>query len=396
MELSYSTGQMQRSRRGAMRVYLVIFIAWTVLGLFFFTQALIQRHAVNDPTPWWRHLVAWITAVQICAALTPAILWAGRRYPLEKKNWIRWLPVHLLFAALFSVTAIAVHSFLLASLGLFPSIGGVSQTFTTLLLMSFHQNVTAYGTVLGLQCAFQYYGQYQESERQALQLELRAAELKTQLSNAQLHALKMQLQPHFLFNTLNAIVVLIRQNRGAAAEEMLARLSDLLRYVLDDVDAQEVCLRRELAYVKLYLDIERVRFHDRLRVEIDTEAETVDAAVPHMGLQPLVENAVQHGISRSSSAGLIRIGARRSGNSLLISVCDDGPGLRSSDSPGYGIGLSNTRARLQELYGSYSQLTLEDWKPHGVLVTMTLPFRRIDAPADNAVIGLHAADYVDR
>jgi sensor histidine kinase YesM len=178
-------------------------------------------------------------------------------------------------------------------------------------MLGFHSNITTYFTLLGMQYGWQYYRQYQEREREAPRLKLDASELRTQLMRAQLSALKMQLQPHFLFNTLNAIMVLVRQQKGRQAEETLARLSDLLRCVLEDVEAQEVPLRRELEYLQLYLSIEQVRFQDRLRVEISADPAILEAAVPHMGLQPIVENAIRHGIGRSSAAGRIQISAAR-------------------------------------------------------------------------------------
>ena len=144
---------------------------------------------------------------------------------------------------------------------------------------------------------------------------------------AQLGVLKTQLQPHFLFNTLNAIMVLVRQQKAGQAEQMLAHLSDLLRCVLEDVESQEVPLRRELEYLQLYLSIEEVRFQDRLRVEITADPRLLDAAVPQMALQPIVENAIRHGIGRSSAAGRIQINAIRVNGSLEIKVKDDGPGL---------------------------------------------------------------------
>ena len=198
--------------------------------------------------------------------------------------------------------------------------------------------------MLGIQSGFRYYRGFQERE-------LHASELKAQLVRAQLSALKMQLQPHFLFNTLNAIMVLVRQQRGRQAEEMLARLSDLLRCVLEDVEAQQISLRRELEYLRLYLSIEQVRFQDRLGIEISADDTALDAAVPHMGLQPIVENAVRHGIGRVAAPGTIRISASRTNENLVIRVADDGPGLGTAGlAEVRGIGLANTRARLQQLY----------------------------------------------
>ena len=184
------------------------------------------------------------------------------------------------------------------------------------------------------------------------------------MAQARLSALKAQLQPHFLFNTLNAIVVLVRQQKGQQAEETLARFSDLLRAVLADMDAQEVTLARELEYLRLYLSIEQLRFSDRLRVDIDVDPELLDAAVPHMALQPIVENAIRHGIGARASSGLIEIRAQRivdhQGDHLHVSVRDDGPGFREKcTSGGLGLGLANTRARLKQLYGAEAELTTE-------------------------------------
>jgi two-component system LytT family sensor kinase len=185
----------------------------------------------------------------------------------------------------------------------------------------------------------------------------------------------MQLQPHFVFTTLTAIMVLVRQQRGREAEETLARFSDLLRAVLTDMDAQEVPLDRELEYVRLYLSIEQVRFSDRLRVEIEADPEILDAAAPHMGLQPIVENAVRHGIGKSAAGGYIRIRASRVNEQLEISVVDNGPGMRASGGAEHnGIGLANTRARLDQLYGGRASLRIAPAEDGGTAVTMSIPF----------------------
>lgn len=311
-------------------------------------------------------LVSWSTGMFICALLTPVILWLGSHFAIERKNWPRRVALHLLCSAVFSVLQLATVSAIFPRLGILPLFVQKTfrGTFPAFLVIGFHGNVMLYWTVLGIQAAFRYYHAYQERKQHALRLELHAAELKSQLVEAQLSALKMQLQPHFLFNTLNAIMVLVRQQKGRQAEEMLARLSDLLRCVLDDVEAQEVPLCRELEYLRLYLSIEEVRYQDRLRVDISADPAALDAAVPHMGLQPIVENAVRHGIGRSSAAGKIQIRAVRVNETLVIKVRDDGPGLPpASLSMGRGIGLANTRARLQQLYGERASLTIENAVP---------------------------------
>jgi two-component system, LytTR family, sensor kinase len=386
---------MGRTIAPKLRTYAIIFLAWTFLGLFLLTQDLTRKLFSHDPSPWWDYLLSWLTGAYICAALTPAILWLGRRFPIERKNWARRVTLHLLFSVLFAVLVIAFDSAILPHLRIFPSFMKTSaSTFALLMILSFHQNVLSYWTILGIQCALRYYHAYQERERQALRLELHASELKTQLTRAQLGALKMQLQPHFLFNTLNAIMVLVRQQRGAQAEEMLARLSDLLRCVLDEVAAQEVPLRRELEYLQLYLSIEQVRFQDRLRVEISANPIVLDAAVPQLILQPIVENAIRHGIARSSAAGQIRISASRTGDTLEIDVQDDGPGFPAAHlSNTRGIGLANTRARLEQLYGDAARLIINNGERHGALVTILLPYRVAPASLEPEMIATHATHH---
>lgn len=384
--------------RRNLRTYAFLFLAWTVFGLFYFTQGLTQNLVSRDPNPWWHALVSWLIGVYISAFLTPGILWLGRRFPIERQNWPRRVALHLLFGMVFSVTQLAWESVILDRIGVFPSImKGFRATFVFLLVIGFHGNITMYFTILGMQYGYLYYRKYREREQQALRLELHASELKTQLMRAQLSALKMQLQPHFLFNTLNAIMVLVRQQRGRQAEEMLGRFSDLLRCVLEDVEAQEVPLRRELEYLQLYLSIEEVRFQDRLRVEISADPAILDAAVPHMGLQPIVENAIRHGIGRSSAAGRIQIGASRVNEMLEISVRDDGPGLPAANSsPGRGIGLANTRARLHQLYGDAAQLTVENGEQGGAVATMIVPYHLAPGISETEMMEVHAFDDIDR
>lgn len=358
----------------------------------------MQKAFSHDPTPWWHYLLSWLTGVYISALLTPAVLWLGRRFPIERSNWARRTALHLLFSIAFSVFEIAFESTLLPRMGVFPqTMTTVGVTFIVLMMLGFHQNVLTYWGILALQYGFGYYRKYQEREKQALRLELDASELKERLTRAQLSALKMQLQPHFLFNTLNAIMVLVRQQRGHEAEETLGLLGDLLRCVLEDVEAQEVPLRRELHYLELYLSIEQIRFQDRLRVEISADPAILDAAVPHMGLQPIVENAIRHGIGRSSSAGRIQIGASRANETLEITVWDDGPGLPTAGLPeSRGIGLANTRARLHQLYGDAGQLTVENGEPRGTVATMVLPYHLAPDVSEAEVMEVHAVNDVDR
>lgn len=385
--------------RRALRAYAVYFSVWTVLGLFFFSQSLTQKLHFHDPTPWWHSLESWLIGVWISALLTPGVLWLGQRFPLERGKWLQAIPLHLLFSLTFAVVHLLIDSFVHARLGILPFILGTTfkAVFSTLVVIGFHGNVLAYWMILGIQSAIRYYRRYQEREREALRLELHTSELQSQLMQARLSTLKMQLQPHFLFNTLNAIMVLVRQQKGRQAEEMLARLSDLLRCVLEDVEAQEVPLRRELEYLQLYLSIEQVRFQDRLRVEISADPAILDAAVPQMGLQPIVENAVRHGIGKSSAAGKIQIKAARVNGMLELKVEDDGPGLPPDGlTTSRGIGLANTRLRLQQLYGEAARLALENGEHGGAAVTMLIPYHVASAMSESEMMEIHALDHANR
>lgn len=364
-----------------LRRYTACFLAWTALGLFMFSQGMVQKLFTHDPFPWWHHLTSWMVGVYVWFLITPVVLWLGRRFPLERKHWIRKTAAHVVISVAISIVQLAWEAAILRSLRLFPSImTSFAATLVFLLIIGFHQGILTYWSILAVQYGFGWYKRYQERKQEALRLELRSSQLESQLVQAHLSTLKMQLQPHFLFNTLNAIMVLVRQQKGREAEEMLGRLSDLLRCVLEDVDAQEVPLRRELEYLQLYLSIEQVRFQDRLRVEIAADPGVLDAAVPHMVLQPIVENAIRHGIGRSSSAGSIRISACLVNGTLEMKVQDDGPGLAPAGTDRtHGIGLANTRARLNQLYGDAARLSVENGEDGGVSATVVLPCHMIGA-----------------
>ena len=202
--------------------------------------------------------------------------------------------------------------------------------------------------------------------------EVRAAQLDTELSQARLQALQMQVHPHFLFNTLNTVAMLIRTGNASRALVVLAELGDLMRQMLDDDTGHEIPLREELRFLEGYLSIERARFSDRLRVTIDVSPEALDAHVPRLILQPLVENAIRHGIAKRAASGLLTIAGARSGSSLALTVSDDGPG--PSVDPTDGVGLANTRERLRHLYGDTATFTLTTAPEGGADARMTLPW----------------------
>jgi two-component system LytT family sensor kinase len=214
-----------------------------------------------------------------------------------------------------------------------------------------------------------------ESERVARGRELREVQLQEQVSRAQLHTLRMQLQPHFLFNTLNSISALVEQDvRGA--QRMLSRLSDFLRMTLTTASHQDVPLREELRLLDTYVDVERVRFGDRLRVAYDVAPEAEEALVPNLILQPLVENAIRHGIQPAIDGGTVTIRAYREDSQLVLEVTDDGVGFDTAAERAdrTGVGLANTRERLRQRYGTRAELEIVRRAPSGTAVIQRLPF----------------------
>lgn len=231
----------------------------------------------------------------------------------------------------------------------------------------FALSVVVYFVVVIASYAADYYRRYREEEGRAVALE-------KDLALAQLRALQMQLQPHFLFNTLHSLSDLILEDADAALR-LVARLGDFLRLTLAGDGAQVTSLARELEFVRAYLEIERTRFHDRLRVSEEIEPGSEAGQVPNLILQPLVENAMRHGISARLGAGLLRIAARRSQDHLIIEVEDDGPGPNRAPKAAGGLGLANARQRLHQLYGDDQTLTLTTGKEGGALVTLTIPYQ---------------------
>jgi len=361
--------------KSAARRYGLILLAWTAAGLFYATQDFVPRLYRNEQVPWLNVFVGWMAAMYICAAFTPAVLWGGRRWPIEQGSRWRRALLHFGFSAVFSVVTAGIEAPMLTALGVLPAgrSASILTVFLFLLVTSFHGGVIRYWAVIVLQAVYRSHLHAQERERESFRLRIASSELEAQLSSAQLSALKMQLQPHFLFNTLGAIMSLVRQRESQQAEAMIARLSDLLRLTLDEVETQEVPLWRELEFLRLYLSIEGIRFRDRLRVQIAADPDLLDAAVPHMALQPIVENAVRHGLGPSERAVRIEVTAARVASHLVLTVIDDGPGSPAGFE-GRGIGLANTRSRLARLYGAGASLVAENGSPRGARVTMTLPF----------------------
>jgi LytS/YehU family sensor histidine kinase len=245
------------------------------------------------------------------------------------------------------------------------------------LITDFLTALIFYGFVLALGQAFNYHRQFREEELRTLQLE-------SQLARAELQALKMQLHPHFLFNTLHSISALQFEDIDAA-QTMTARLGDFLRLTLDNAGTQVVSLKREIEFLKCYLDIERVRFGKRLTTEFEIEPTALEIQVPNLILQPLVENAIKHGISKQVKAGLIRVSAKVNNGKLRLEVADNGCGLASNGNgfPKQGLGLENIRERLQQFYGSNHSFELKQAQEGGLLAVVSIPLMIADSAACN-------------
>jgi two-component sensor histidine kinase len=343
---------------------------WTLVALFFANRLYFSSQLTRQPISW-AQAVSWsFLDWYLWAALSPLIFGASRRFALGRGTPVRNVFVHLLLSLALTVVHSAVYGAIVWNAQWVPAheatLTGLVQG---LFLGKFHLGVVTYWVLVVLRHTFDFYTRYREEE-------LRGSRMEAQLAQAQLQALRMQLHPHFLFNTLNAVSALMHRDLDAA-ERMLARLSDFLRLTLETGGAHEVPLRQELDFLRRYLEIEQTRFADRLDVRVDVEPVTLDARVPNLILQPLVENAIRHGVARSSAAGRIEIAAHRRNGSLLLEVRDDGPGLpEGADRPEReGVGLTNTRARLRQLYGATSHLTLANRREGGLHVTLTLPFR---------------------
>jgi two-component system LytT family sensor kinase len=347
----------------------LLFASWTLFGLFFASQVLISRAYRGRPLNFWHTLSIWLICAYIWAGLTPLILYFSRRFRIERgrlKNFV----IHLVASLGFSL--IQVGSYLAVISFTDPLTEPFADVLREFIVTGLHFNLLTYWALVALSHAADYYRKYQERE-------LNAAELRAQLAHAQLSALKMQLHPHFLFNTLNSIAVLVRKSNNKEAINMISGLSDLLRYSLENIDTQEVPLKDELDVLKLYLDIEQVRFNDRLEVRMEIARETLAALVPNLILQPLVENAIRHGIGRQSAAGILEIKARRVNGKLCLRVRDDGPGISENGSKRAGaqIGLTNTRTRLQRLYGEAHAFDLSNAVGGGAVATLVIPFREL-------------------
>ena len=335
------------------------FVGWTVVALFFASQTYLSYRSSGGQAHIGLILKLNLGDWYLWGLLAPGIISLAKRFPFNPKHWVRSTTVHLGAGVTVALLKWCLdNQFRHYVLGL-P--GDVS------LVYAFHGNFVTYAILVAATQGYLYYQGYRKSE-------LRSAELAAQLAETQLQVLRMQLHPHFLFNTLNSIATLIHRDPDGA-DRMTARLSDLLRLTLENVGVQEVPLARELEFLESYLEIERIRFSDRLMVRIDAAPDTLDASTPYLILQPLVENAIRHGIAVRSSPGCVIIRSTRNGEMLSLEVIDDGPGIRSEAVLRNGVGISSTRARLEKLYSEAHRFELINAEEGGLVVKLAFPFR---------------------
>ncbi len=321
------------------------------------------------------------------ALLMPAVVWGARRFPFDAGHKVRALLVHavgaLLFAAACLAGLVAVRFMIWENAGKWSG-ATWPQFFQRIVFDQLDWCLMVYAMIVGVSHAIAYYNESQQRK-------LRAAQLETQVVEARLRTLQAELHPHFLFNTLHAISTLVHRDPDAA-DRMISRLSDLLRITFDRSGDPKVSVKEEIDFLQKYLDIEQTRFQDRLSVSVNIEPDALDGEVPRMILQPIVENAIKHGIAGRHGGDRVDISAGRNGDRLWMQVRDNGGGLqvRTLRALRTGVGLANTRDRLDCLYGRLYRLEFSD-RDGGLSVLIDIPFQRVAAPGTAAAAAFRVA-----
>ncbi len=339
---------------------------WTLVGLAFASQFYLSSTLLGRAVTWGQAISYSLGDWYVWALLSVPILMVARRFPPEGTQVWRTAGIHLAAALVCSLVYVLLRSAVGVAHGwLAEEPVGFGEVFQPLLVKTYPCNLLVYGVIVTISHAVDYYRKYHERTVHALELE-------KHLTEARLQSLLRQLKPHFLFNTLNGIASLMHSDVNAA-DKMLVRLSELLRLTMHHPGQPLTKLRDEIAFIEKYLEIERIRFRDRLTAQVFVEPGVLDAEVPSLLLQPLVENAIRHGIEPRPGPGRIAIGARRDGAQLLLTVRDNGAGVPPGGFKREGIGLANTRARLRELYGERHEFTLANHPEGGLEVRISLP-----------------------
>lgn len=353
------------------RELLLIFVFWTSLASLSSVNRLLDPRGFGfrGISPVGPIVLAFVES-WLWAAITPLVFWLSSRFSIERRRWLLRVAALLAIGVVISVAVYFVLAVARAEVfervvtrrpppTIFAPLRDIGR-------FRFVNHFLVYVAVLVAGYAREYFIRDQMRVRHA-------ALLQAQLADARLDALRMQLNPHFLFNTLHAVAALVERD-PAGVRRMIARLSELLRLTMDADAEHEVPLRDELEFLRRYIEIMEVRFQGRLRIEVKADEETLPALVPRLILQPLVENAFEHGAARASGEGLVAIAAQRRDGQLVLSVLDPGPGVAEASAE--GVGLTNTRARLAELYGDAASFTLTSRPEGGAKAEMILPFRQ--------------------
>jgi len=334
----------------------------------------IMYSVEGEPRPILPTLAFVLPFWYLWALYAPLVIWLSKHYPIERGHVIARSAVHFGIAVVMSFVHTGTRIALQPALRELPPSDPHSHwdILSSLATLELPVHLFIYWAILGGTLLLQYYRRMREQQ-------LAATRLSAQLADARMQALRMQLNPHFLFNALNSIAMLVRNAERDAAVNTLEVLSDLLRYVLDDSTHQEVSLRCELEFIEGYLAMEKIRFQNRLEVKTEVEPDALDALVPNLVLQPIIENAIKHGVEKRTSPTTVTVRASTDGQALRLRISDDGPGFcgtagaRSS----LGVGISNTRRRLAQAYGDGASLEIEDASPSGAIVTITLPLHSV-------------------
>ena len=345
----------------------LIWGVWTLVGLFFTSQIFVNTVYMEKRPLLGRVLFMQMSVCYLWALATPLVFWLARRFRIERQNWRSRILFHA-FGGLALVGTMSALHFLI----FMPYIGRTSEitAFRDFQYVFFNldRQLCIYWLLLLLSHVVNYYNSYRKGR-------LQAAQLRTELVQSQLEALKMQLHPHFLFNTLHSISALLTKDVDAA-RSMITRLGDFLRLTLENAGTQEVTLQQEMEFLNGYLEIERVRFQDRLTTLVNVDPLMLDVPVPNLILQPIVENAMRHAIATHADCGRIEITAMPRNGALRIEVRDNGPGLPVDHDTIHlrkGVGLANTRARLERLYGADHLFELTNDPAGGLVVTLEIP-----------------------
>ncbi len=355
--------------------WLLIAAIWFGIGLFDATQTVFSMRAAGMHHAWVYLFITLLLSWLPWALATPMVLKVGRNYPLVQLRPFSAWPRHFAACAMIGLVQSAWTACLEKLLNPWAHPSGLPP-FMELWRGKFYSGLLSYVILYAFILVVS--NMLASRERLASQ-QTETARLNELLSKAQLNALRRQIEPHFLFNTLNSIAGLVRERRNDAAVNMIAGLSDFLRRVLEDSNRQQVPLAEEMQFLQKYLDIQKLRFAERLRLNVDVATELFPAQVPSLILQPMVENAVKHGIAKRAQGGEIRITASRSNGMLTLSVYNDGPSLPDNwEMTQSGIGMSNIRTRLQSLYGDACGLSMKNHGADGVEVSVRVPF--VSAP----------------